>query len=254
MKIEAVTVCVDYADFLTETIGQTLNAVDRLVVVTTPADKETQELCRKWSVDCYPTHVFFEDGDVFNKGRAINYGLAHLRHDQWILHLDADIYLPHRFRQMLRYTKLREDTIYGMDRLNTRSYENWRANKWRTEPQHQYRFMVTPTEQFPVGSRLVHQELGFLPCGYFQLFHQSHKRVYSVNTGGAEHSDAMFAAQWEKRTIIPEAFCYHLESESGGAMGKNWRGRRTKRFGPGGGEVKRSEGAPGCASACYVVK
>jgi len=231
MKIEAVVVCVNYSDFLAHSLPENISHLCRMVVVTTPEDKATQDLCRKFGVDCYPTNCFFEDGDKFNKGRAINYGLSHLRHDDWVLQLDADTVLPMRFRHMLKYAKLEKDTIYGVDRLNTKSYENWQEHKWRTRPQHQYRYMVTPTEQFPLGSRLVHAEMGWLPCGYFQLFHSSQHRTYPINTGSAEHSDVMFAAQWDKRRLIPEMFAYHLESEQA-SMGINWQGRKTKPFGP----------------------
>jgi glycosyltransferase involved in cell wall biosynthesis len=231
MKIEAVIVCANYADFLAHSLPDNISHFDRIVVVTTHDDKQTQDLCRKFSVDCFPTDVFFEDGDKFNKGRAINYGLSHLRHDDWVVHIDADIVCPMRFRQMLHYAKLQKDTIYGVDRLNTRSYDNWIQNKWRTVPQHQYRFMITPTEQFPLGSRLLHAELGWLPIGYFQLWHSSTRRTYPVTAGAAEHSDVVFASQWSKRRLIPELFVYHLESEQV-PMGANWQGRKTKVFGP----------------------
>ena len=231
MKIEVVQVCVNYSDFLAHALPSNVNHVDRIVVVTSHEDKATQELCRKFSVDCYPTDVWKQGGDTFNKGRMINYGLSHLRWDEWILHLDADIVLPHKFRPVLAHHQLDPAVIYGMDRLNCKSYENWQTHKWRTEPQHQYRYMVTPTEQFPVGSRLLHAELGWLPMGFFQLFHATTRRTYPVNTGGAEHSDVAFAAQWTRRHLIPEAFCYHLESETS-VMGANWQGRKTKPFGP----------------------
>jgi len=231
VKIEAVTVCVNYSDFLAHTIPENINHVDRLVVVTTHADKATQELCRKYSVDCVMTEDFFKDGDKFNKGRAINYALSHLRWDDKVIHLDADIVLPMRFRQMLHYHDLKDDTVYGMDRLNVKNYENWTAHKNKTKPQHQYRFMVTPQEQFPIGSRLLHSELGWLPCGYFQLWSAKTGRRYPVNAGSSEHSDVVFAAQWSKRVLMPEMFCYHLESEEA-PMGINWQGRKTKIFGP----------------------
>jgi len=45
-KIEGVTVCVDYADFLEVTLPQAMKAFDNVIVVTSKKDKETQKLAR----------------------------------------------------------------------------------------------------------------------------------------------------------------------------------------------------------------
>jgi hypothetical protein len=233
MKIEAITVCVSYTDFLEHTLPENLQHLDRLVVVTHPDDKKTQSLCEKFGVDCVPTKEMHRDGDKFNKGRAINLGLSHLRHDGWLLHLDADILLPHKFRQMLSHSQLDSTCIYGADRLNCVTYDHWMKHKHKTVPQHQWRYMVTPNSEFPLGSRLLHQEYGYCPIGYFQMWHSSQKRKYPITAGSAEHDDVLFAVQWErsKRILLPEFFVYHLESESA-QMGANWQGRKTKPFGP----------------------
>ena len=93
--------------------------------------------------------------------------------------------------------------------------------------------MVTPNPKFSLGSRLLHQEYGYCPIGYFQLWHSSHGKQYPVVSGSAEHSDVVFALQWtrQKRELLPELFVYHLESERAD-MGANWKGRKTKPFGP----------------------
>lgn len=48
MFIEAVVICYNYSDFLEHTLPANLNHLDRLVVVTHPSDKATNELCRKF--------------------------------------------------------------------------------------------------------------------------------------------------------------------------------------------------------------
>jgi hypothetical protein len=233
VKIEAVIVCKDYSDFLAHTLSDNLQHLDRVVIVTHPDDKATQALCTRYGVDFIETEVMHDEGDKFNKGRAINLGLSHLRHEGWLLHLDADILLPHRFRSMLRHAKLDEKNIYGADRLNTVSYDQWIAHKHKTIPQHQWRYLVSPPAEFPLGSRLLHQEYGWCPIGYFQLWHSRMKRKYPIVSGSAEHSDVLFSVQWprENRVLLPEIFVYHLESEAGN-MGANWNGRKTKAFGP----------------------
>lgn len=230
--IEAVVICYNYSDFLEVTLPHNLNCVDRLVVVTHPSDKHTQRLCDKYSVDCIKTEVFHDDNDRFNKGRAINLGLQNLRHDGWLLHIDADILLPPRFHHALHMAKLDKTKLYGCDRLNSKSYENWERYKHKTVPQHAWRFMVNPQEEFPLGSRLVHLEYGYCPIGYFQLWSSSVRRQYPIVCGSAEHSDVLFAVQWPRqdRILLPEFFVYHLESEEV-KMGANWGGRKTKAFG-----------------------
>lgn len=231
MKLEAVVVCYNYSDFLEATLPNNICQVDRLVVVSHPSDKLTARLCDKYSVDCIKTDIFHDDNDKFNKGRAINLGLSNLRHDGWIMHLDADVLLPHRFRNALSMAKLDKNSLYGCDRLNSVTYENWEKHKNKTIPQHGWRFMVTPQKEFPVGSRLLHLEYGYCPIGYFQLFHSSARKQYPIVCGSAEHSDVLFAVQWprEKRVLLPEFFVYHLESEAV-KMGANWDGRQTKPF------------------------
>jgi Glycosyl transferase family 2 len=233
MRIEAVIVCKDYSDFLAYTLPLNLPQLDRLVIVTHPSDKRTKALCAKYSVDCLETEVMHDNGDKFNKGRAINLGLSNLRHEDWLLHLDADIVLPHRFRAMLDHARLDTKNLYGADRLNVGSFENWNANKDKTVPQHAWRFLVSPQKEFELGSRLLHNEYGYCPIGYFQLWHSSVGRKYPVTAGSAEHSDVVFAIQWPRaqRILMPEFFVYHLESEDA-PMGTNWTGRKTKTFGP----------------------
>lgn len=234
MKIECVIVCNNYSDFLEHTLPENIKYLDKVVVVTTPEDRATRALCEKYSVDCIPTKVFFEDGDDFNKGRGINLGLSHLRHDDWLLHIDADIMLSHRFRKALYYAKLDKECIYGADRLNAVSYECWDGNKHKTVPGHQYRYLVPAPKEFPVGARLIHKEYGYCPIGFFQLWHSSKKRKYPINQGSAEHTDVLFSVQWERqnRILLPELFVIHLESEMT-KMGANWRKRVTKPFGKG---------------------
>lgn len=141
--------------------------------------------------------------------------------------------LPHRFRHALNLAKLNKECLYGCDRLNVISYENYEKHKSKTVPQHQYRFMITPQKEFPLGSRLVHLEYGYCPIGYYQMWHSSLRRTYPIVCGSAEHSDVLFAVQWsrEYRILLPEILVLHLESEKG-YMGANWDGRVTKPFGP----------------------
>lgn len=235
MQIEGVIVCKDYSDFLEHTLPENMEHFDRLVVVTSHEDHKTKAICDKYSIECVRTSCMTEDGDNFNKGRAINLGLGHLRGLDWILHLDADIVLPHGFKQMLARAKLQKENLYGADRVNVYGYEHWMNHKHKRIPHYSSGYFVQPIKEFPVGARIIHFEHGYTPIGYFQLWHKNQGKRYPINQGNAEHTDVLFAAQWARqhRVLLPEIIVYHLESELGPVeMGKNWNGRKTKPFGP----------------------
>lgn len=229
LVIQGVTVCVNFGDYLEETLTNNLGCFDQFVVVTDTRDNRTANLCNKLSVNCIRTDDFYIGGDNFNKGRAINIGLAHLSPGGWRLHLDADIALPPTFRQMIRRHPLDKEFLYGADRLNVVGYPCWcKVKKFN---QYNYNYMVTPDPTTNLGSRLVHNEWGYCPIGYFQLWHSSRGVRYPINQGSAEHTDVTFAQQWarEKRALIPELLVYHLESEGSKFQG-DWNGRTSPDF------------------------
>jgi hypothetical protein len=160
-------------------------------------------------------------------------GLAHLRHDDWLIHLDADTALPHRFRYLLNTAKPEKDCIYGADRLYVQNYDQWKTVQHRLVPQWQDGCHVMPHGDFKMCSRLLHGDYGYCPIGYFQMWHSSQHRTYPGSAGTSEHSDVLFALQWPrvKRVLLPQLFCYHLASENA-PMGANWNGRTTKPFCP----------------------
>jgi hypothetical protein len=236
-RLEAVIVCLNYGDFLAETLPVNLGQVDRLVVVTSPADLVTREVCRKWSVECVTTDIFGEKGEPFNKGAAINVGLGALRQLGWILQLDADIALPLTFRNMLDKAFLQPDCIYGAERLNVVGYARWEKlrNAWFKEPQFSYRFLVSTPADLPLGATVIHKQWGYTPIGYFQLWHsrymREHELRYPETEGSAECTDVQWAIRWPrvKRQLLPTVKVYHLESEPA-PLGANWHGRTTKPF------------------------
>jgi len=241
-RLEVVTVCHDYADFLAQTLPMNLPHVDRIAVVTSHGDTRTQVVCRRYSVECVVTDTIHERGQAFNKGAAINHGLAALRLTGWVLLLDADIVLPLTFRNMLGKSALDWDTIYGAERVNVGSWEAWqnfRHNHYHREPQFTQHCLVTTPGEFPIGANLVHRQYGYCPIGYFQLFHASFLRRYALRypetEASAEQMDVQFALRWPRaqRQLLGTVRVFHLDSEPG-PMGKNWNGRTTKPFTPGG--------------------
>ncbi len=272
MKIECITICAGYADFLREVLPHNLAHFDNYLVVTRFDDDATRSLCGELGVECRPTDLFDKGGDAFAKGRAIDWGLGFLRCDGWLCHLDADIYLPPMTRHWIEASEPDEQCIYGCDRVNCVGYDAWRqylagncARSMRvgssgvmsggvvesspdpatplphhstisprvgssgvmsggvvesspdaadpTTPlhhhsitslrpghllQHRHHCLLTPPP-FPLGSRLVLREQGgYVPIGFFQLWHGRHGRRYPLRQGSAEHTDVLHALQWPR--------------------------------------------------------
>lgn len=238
---EAVVVCVDYGDFLAESLPLNLPHFDRVVVVTTASDHVTRQVCRNWSVECVLTDAFYEKGELFNKGAGINSAIGHLRCTGWILQLDADIVLPVTFRNMLAKSALHRSRIYGCERANVKSWAKWRdvKQKMHVVPQYAGGYLVSTPDDTPVGAQFVHKSRGYCPIGFFQMWHaqfmHEHELRYPEVEGSAEMGDVQFAVSWKRadRILLPTIRVFHLESESV-PMGTNWNGRRTKPFTEGG--------------------
>jgi hypothetical protein len=251
VRVEAVIICVGYDDFLAETLRENLPHLDRVVVVTSPDDKATQKVCRHHSID----YVMSDDhkrhgtpntevlgGRMFNKGRLIRRGFDQISGKDWVLHLDADIVLPKQFRRLLDVAHLDPECIYGADRQDVESYDQWdrikqSANGWDNHA-HENGHWFHPG--LKTASRWVSSIHGYVPIGFFQLFHGTaiidggyHIRNYPIHHGNAARSDVQFALQWDRRQrlVVPELVCLHLNSEKP-VMGANWTGRMTAPFRP----------------------
>jgi hypothetical protein len=137
-KIEAVTVCVNYAESLRKVASNKLH-FDRWVIVTTSYDTETQSVCEEQGLECVISDRIHEGGEyIFThsglktpsglkpgekvlleraplaKGKAINDGLDVCDKTDWLIHLDADIKLPDNFGTHLRKTLLDKESLYGL--------------------------------------------------------------------------------------------------------------------------------------------
>lgn len=264
--LEAVTVCVGYADFLMATAPWNAGLFDRWLIVTTPDDEKTRWVCNKFNLEV----LLCEDGSRhvreghgykgitgFNKGRMIERALQQTSNVGWRLHIDADIAVPHRFRHILNVAELKKDHIYGCDRANIRGFDNWKklvasgylqGGSWSYHCQKQFPKGI----ESDVGDRWVHPHMGYVPCGFFQLFHSSQDewrgirvKPYPQAHSSAARTDIQFGLKWDRwqRSLIPELIVVHLESEKV-PKGANWNGRTTKWFGP---EWKWPSQKPGSA-------
>lgn len=242
MNIEAVSVCCGYDDFLAAVAPYNIPHLDRWLIVTTPEDEKTREVCRRFNLEVLLSNDGGNDVDEFAKGRMIERGLQHLSANGWRLHLDSDIVLPNRFKQLCHTADLKEDTLYGADRILVRSWEEWQKLQKTgfLNSGHDYHCRINFPEGFPIGTRWGTLATGYCPIGFFQMWHSSQDlwrgiriKPYPRFHNNACRTDVQHALQWDrsKRALIPEIVTIHLESEKS-PMGVNWKGRKSKRFGP----------------------
>jgi hypothetical protein len=180
MKIEAVTVCVDYSHYLKKVISNK-NKLDRWVIVTHRSDKDTIKLCKKENIEFVLSKKIFKKAK-FAKGKAINEGLNILEKKDWILHLDADQLLPENFREITKQTCTDETKLYGCRRFKTTE-----------EPMPGLKLV----KKCPVsGINKVY--ILHLPIGFFQLWHSSICTKYPSVSKNTLHDDWIFLSNWRK--------------------------------------------------------
>lgn len=239
MRIDAVIICVNYADYLRHTLPLNKSLFDKTVIVTSTTDKETQKVCQFYNVEYICTDVFYDKGAKFNKGKGINAGLKHLNPKDWIVNIDADIALPSKTRSVLEQIDLDIQFLYGIDRQMVPNIEYW--DRFLDNPLQQHEYSYIHTGPFQIGTRLMKMDQGgYIPLGFFQLFNKqadaikSDKPIYPEEWNTAASSDLYFSYRWPRkhRHLLPEIIAYHLSSEDRTAspMDVDWSGRRSGKF------------------------
>ena len=169
-KIELLVTCVNRASFLKETLSLNKGRFDNVLVVTSPSDYETQLLCKKEEVDCFPTNVFYKDAAPFNKGLGINYGLERLKHNEWVVLADSDILFLPLHAQLFRDPNLNKELLYGCPRI---------IIKTKSE----YLEFLKQGTFFPESLNLdplIRKEPNELGVGFFQMFHRDATTIQSI--------------------------------------------------------------------------
>jgi hypothetical protein len=235
MKIEAVSICVNYSDYLEVSLPINKKILDKIVIVTRSDDYKTIKVCKENNVLCIATDEFNNHPSGFNKFKGINKGLEYLDRDGWILFLDCDIVLDPLSRIVFDNLKLDETCLYGCDRVNCVGYD-----KWLTRKDLVYGNWLLTSGSMELGARICQyygqqgdngKFSGWKPLGFFQLAHNSSFSEYPTDTEGYDRADMVFSNQYirEKRVFIPDIIVIHLESY-GAQMGDNWKGRVTLPF------------------------
>jgi hypothetical protein len=228
LRLEAVTVSVGFDDMLDVTLQMNHPHLDTMIVVTTHDDRKTHRVCAKHGAMCVHTDLFKKNGRNFNKGAAINAGFGYFQYHGWRMHIDSDIVLPDNFRRVIfNHTHLNPSTLYGADRVNVIGRREIDGIRLKGTPQHQHRCLVESISRRPIGARYVHNLHGYLPLGYFQMWHATCQKAYPYSLGTAAHDDTLFAMLWPlgSRQLLPSVLTYHL-CEREPHWGENWEGHR----------------------------
>jgi hypothetical protein len=224
---------VDYSDYLAWCIPFNKAQFDSWVIVTASHDERTRRLCDFHHLQYAVTDDFYRDDAAFNKAAGINVGIGQCKRDGWLVHMDADIVLPPRARELLEKADLLADHIYGIDRMMCKSFDDWTKFVCDPKPQHEAEVFVHTTA-FEFGVRIAKTDAdGYVPIGFFQLWNpgKSGRIWYPEGHKACSRADMQFAQAWprKQRALIPEIVAIHLESEVV-PNGHNWRGRRSGPF------------------------
>jgi hypothetical protein len=211
--VEAVTVCINYGDFLGQVAPYNLAVLDNWLIVTSPEDEETREVCRKFGIKTLLTKDHKRNPEDFNKGRIIERALQHLSADSWRLHLDGDIVLPGTFRRALAVADLNHEKIYGCDRVMVKNWDDWQKLKSSGWFSQDYHNRVNFPHGYQVGTRWANNHSGYVPIGFFQLWSGKTDqwkgvriKEYSSDHNNACRTDVQFGLQFDRRDreLLPE--------------------------------------------------
>ncbi len=202
MKIHALTVCVNYSDFLALTIPRLKPFLESWTIITDSKDDASAALAVENGLQLFRSDCFYADGATFNKGRALETARKMLpKWDDWCLLIDADIRPEPDWFSRLYAANVQPGRIYGARRFQCKDLSN----------------LDDP------GSDLINDAI----CeGYFQLFHTQDFHIANldplieIDWGHAGVYDSHLKNNWrpEERMALPIRLMHLGEQE-------NWHGR-----------------------------
>ena len=206
--MNAITVCVEYHDFLARTLPSNAGHFEQVLVITTAQDHKTQEVVREVkNASCFTTNAFYRDGCEFNKGAAIEDAIDFLGREGWIALIDADTLLP----RATSFKAITPGNLYLAQRRLCPSLDKFRFHR------------VKRKSEWPISEECLY--LG----GYFQLFHAcdpvlAQKPWYPTGWRHAGGPGPEFIEKWApgRRHYFP----WHVTHI--GPPRENWFGRVTR--------------------------
>ena len=200
-KLDVVIVSVNYNDFLLISLENNSKIFENITVITSSNDFLCQKICEKFKVKCIVTDVMYEDGALFNKGKAINEGIRSIVDPDYILLLDADIVVMEKIDAY----SLEDDVFYTSDRYMVNNFDSYQS------------YISGDLDK---DSFLLDDDKGY---GFFQLFNYIQDIKYPEFSNDASTDDIIFRDSFNLRKSI-EKTILHLGLDS------NWKGRCSKSF------------------------
>lgn len=179
MNLRGITVCIGYAPILEITLVRNLRHCAEIVVVTSPEDRETQDLVGSLpGTRLVITDAATRHGARFNKGLLFETAWDQVGRSGWWLIWDADILFPD---DMDLRTRMRPDCLNGARR----------------------RILEDPAQfSDDLDWKLCEVSRDGGPIGYFQLFNGDSRIIknrrpwYDVSFSHAGGGDAYFLNLW----------------------------------------------------------
>lgn len=222
-KIDCVTVCVRFDDYLALTLDRLLATFDRVAVVTVDEDEATRRLVDERGAELVLSERVQHMGERFNLPALINDGVAALSPSEWICKIDPDIYLPADARAKLDEVLGDPELLWGSRRYFCETVDVFR----RFEETGDYGLLEPPYED---GDPDV---LGFMQIAHARARHlelEGRGTFYVEDRyeGPSRTNDRLLSGAYplENRRRTPFDVV-HLGLD---AIGTNWKGRKAPRF------------------------
>lgn len=187
--IEAITVSVDCGDELRRTLPGRIRQFDRYIIVTASHDELTQQVAREAGAEVVVTEACYDDHASFNKGAMLNAGLRALKHDDWVVFTDADVFFPPDWREQIGRLVLNPGCLYYTRR--------WHLPREVEEPDWN---LVTDYHLLdPCGNDR--------PWGYFQLWNVRASCLWKREERREKGEGSVFSAVSPLPFRFPLCFC-----------------------------------------------
>lgn len=209
-SLNAVTVCVNYGDFLIHAV-QNKPCFDRWMIVTVPEDEETIRICKDHDLEYCFSDRLLQDGG-FHKGKAINDGLIELDSDGWVCHIDADtLLMVESFNKIKKNISLTSDNLVGVE------------GRYQIDSVKQLDDFMGGSKKEVKISGLIHVRM---LVGYFQMWHVDRRQFYPEEWHHAGGDDIIMRDSFHQSELrFLKTYVVHL-----GPIFKNIKGRKSPRF------------------------